>query len=137
MRAAVRAVPPGAITDRQRTAWSSLPALYHRWAMGPGGEAYLVAERAGRVVGYAALRGAELTAAFVRPREQGRGTGRALVDAAAARLRALREPALTVLAARPAAAFYGRLGFLGRGRTHVPLPGSVSLPALRMELRLR
>jgi GNAT superfamily N-acetyltransferase len=137
MRAAVRALPPAAITERQRRAWSSLPALYHRWAMGPGDERYLVAERAGRVVGYAALRGPELTAVFVRPREQGRGTGRALVEAAAARARAARVRALTVVAARPAVAFYARLGFRGRRPIRVPLPGDVLLPGIRMALQLR
>jgi hypothetical protein len=58
MRAAIRRLAAGTCTPRQLAAWSSLPALYHAWAMTAGGEAYLVAERAGRVVGYAARRGA-------------------------------------------------------------------------------
>jgi putative acetyltransferase len=55
MRAAIRAERGGVYTARQLAAWSSLPALYHRWAMTVGRETYLVAERAGRIVGYAAV----------------------------------------------------------------------------------
>src|SRR5512147_1721293 len=52
MRASIRALARGAYRPRQLAAWSSLPALYHAWAMTAGGERYLVAERAGRIVGY-------------------------------------------------------------------------------------
>lgn len=136
MRAAIRALPPGALPARARAAWASLPALYHRWAMGPGGEVYLVAERAGRLVGYAALRGDELTAAFVRPRAQGAGVGRALVVAVAARARRRGARRLRVLAARPAVSFYVALGFRGRAHVRVPLPGGVTLDSIRMRLGL-
>lgn len=144
MRAAVRGLPAAACTPRQRVAWSSLPSLYHRWAMGPGGERYLVAERGGRVVGYAAYLGpgarrgagaartAELTAVFVAPAAGGAGLGRRLVRAVEARARRMRAPALTVLAARPAAGFYAALRFVRKARTSAPLPGGVRLPAVRM-----
>ncbi len=59
MRAAVGAIPPRRHRRRELAAWASLPPLYHRWAMGPGGESYLVAERAGRILGYAARRAGE------------------------------------------------------------------------------
>lgn len=156
MRAAVRGLPASACTPRQRAAWSSLPALYHRWAMGPGRERYLLAERAGRVVGYAAHRGpsaaalprrrpgsparsrrqAELTAAFVLPAAGGAGIGRALVRAVERRVSRLGAGVLVVLAARPAVGFYARLGFSPGRPTRSPLPGGVQLPALRMRLRL-
>jgi GNAT superfamily N-acetyltransferase len=138
MRAAIRALPPTkGLSPGARAAWSSLPPLYHRWAMGPGGEAYLVAERLGRIVGFAARSGEELTAAFVRPAEQGRGTGRRLVLALARA--AGREGALglRVLAALPAAGFYGALGFTRRGPARVALPGGPALAAVRMRLPLR
>lgn len=146
MRAAVRGLPAAACTPRQRAAWSSLPSLYHRWAMGPGGERYLLAERAGRVVGYAAFRGpparpgaraAELTAVFVAPAAGGAGLGGRLVRAVEARARRLRAPALTVLAARPAVGFYAALSFVPGPRTLAPLPGGVRLPAVRMRKALQ
>ncbi len=132
MRAAIRALPAREHTPRQLAAWASLPPLYHRWAMGPGGESYLVAQRRGRTLGYAARRGGELTAVFVRPREQGTGIGRALVEAASASARRDGHRALRVRAARAAVAFYAALGFRAGARTRVPLPGGVELPALRM-----
>jgi GNAT superfamily N-acetyltransferase len=104
--------------------------------MGPGGEDYLVAERGGRVHGYAALRSDELTAAFVRPGAQGQGVGRALVRAAAARARRKGVRLLRVLAARPAAGFYAALGFRGTARARVPLPGGLALAAFRMRLEV-
>jgi GNAT superfamily N-acetyltransferase len=137
MRAAVRAVPRKLLSSRERQAWASLPPLYHRWAMDPGGERYLVARRRGRTVGFAALRDGELTSLFVRPSSQGRGAGRALVEAAARK--ALRDgrSTLRVQAARSAVPFYAALGFRRLGAVRVPLPGGSSLPAARMQLSLR
>jgi putative acetyltransferase len=136
MRAAIRALPPDALPARARAAWASLPALYHRWAMGPGAETYLVAEEAGRLLGYAAIRGGELTAAFVRPRAQGAGVGRALVQAAARRARRGGARALHVLAARSAEGFYAALGFRRIAPARAPLPGGVALAAVRMRRAL-
>lgn len=136
MRAAIRALPRGTYTDRQRAAWASLPALYHAWAMTAGGERYAVAVRGGRIAGYAARRGAELTAAFVHPRAAGRGVGAALVarverDAARAGVRRL-----SVLAARSAVPFYAALGYGGGRAVRVPLPGGGALPSRRLAKRL-
>ncbi|ACL63482.1 GCN5-related N-acetyltransferase [Anaeromyxobacter dehalogenans 2CP-1] len=129
MRAAVRGVPAGALPDRLRAAWASLPPLYHLWAMSAGGERYLVAERGGRVAGYAAWRGAELTAVFVRPSAAGRGVGAALVAAVERRARNDGFRALRVLAAAPAIGFYARLGFRPGRAARAPLPGGLGLPA--------
>lgn len=129
MRAAVLGVPAGAVPARARAAWAALPPLYHRWAMTVGGERYLVAERGGRVIGYAARRGAELTAAFVRPSSAGRGVGAALVAAVARQARREGARALRVLAARPAVGFYARLGFRPGRAARAPLPGGLALPA--------
>jgi len=136
MRASIRALPPGVHSRAELAAWASLPPLYHRWAMGPGGEAYLVAERRGRILGYAARRGAELTAAFVRPGAQGRGVGRALVEATCAAVARDGHRSVQVLAARAAAGFYAALGFRTGARTRAPLPGGLSLTAVRMRLPL-
>jgi putative acetyltransferase len=137
MRAAIRALRPGDHTRRELAAWASLPALYHRWAMGPGGESYLVAERAGRILGYAARRGEELTAAFVRPRAQGQGIGRALVEEACASAGLDGHRGVRVLAARAAAGFYAALAFRAGARTRAPLPDGLSLAAVRMRRALR
>jgi GNAT superfamily N-acetyltransferase len=154
MRAAVRGQPAGACTPAQRAAWSSLPALYHRWAMGPGGERYLVAERDGRIVGYAAYRGApaverptlaaarrapvatELTALFVHPSAGREGLGRRLVRAAEARARRLGARSLRILAARPAIGFYEALGYVQVRDALAPLPGGVRLPSAWMRRAL-
>ncbi|HET6413910.1 MAG TPA: GNAT family N-acetyltransferase [Anaeromyxobacter sp.] len=136
MRAAVKALPPGRHPVRALAAWGRLPPLYHRWAMGPGGEWYLLAVEGRSVLGYAALRGRELTAAFVRPGAQGRGVGRALVGEAARRARRVGYRQLRVVAAGGASGFYAALGFCRRGRTRVPLPGGPALEATNMVLPL-
>ncbi len=147
MRAAVRWLPPSACTPRQRAAWSSLPALYHRWAMGPGGERYLVAESGGRVVGYAAYRAppaprgagalsTELTAVFVLPAAGGAGLGRRLVAAVERRARRAGVRAIEVVAARPAVGFYLALGYVRLKSLSAPLPGGQRLPAASMQRRI-
>jgi GNAT superfamily N-acetyltransferase len=135
MRAAIRGLGQGLSPGRLR-AWSSLPALYHRWAMTAGGERYLVAERAGRVLGYAALRGDELTAVFVRPSAARRGVGAALVRRVEGLAVQGGAAALAVDAARPAVPFYRALGFAAGQPRAIPLPGGLSLPAVRMRRRL-
>jgi glycosyltransferase involved in cell wall biosynthesis len=67
MRSAIRVLARGAYSAERIRAWSSLPPLYHAWAMTAGRERYLVAEARGVVVGYAALLASEVTAVFVRP----------------------------------------------------------------------
>jgi GNAT superfamily N-acetyltransferase len=136
MRSAIRGLAAGTCTARELAAWSSLPALYHAWAMTSGGEAYLVAEEGARVVGYAARRGGEVTAAFVAPARARAGVGAALLarleeDAGRAGIRSL-----FVLAAPGAVPFYEALGYRGGRRVRVPLPGGVHLPARRLAKRL-
>lgn len=129
MRASVRALARHHYSPRQIAAWASLPALYHRWAMTVGGERYLVAERAGRIVGYAALLGPELTALFVRPGAARTGVGSALL-ARAERLAPGRS--LTVKAALSGAPFYRARGFKGARRVRAPLPGGEAVEAIAM-----
>jgi GNAT superfamily N-acetyltransferase len=129
MRSAIRALAAGHYTPAQLAAWSSLPALYHRWAMTAGGERYVVAERGGRIVGYAAVRGSELTALFVLPREARRGVGAALLARVEREAREEGRTALRTDAARSAWGFYAASGYrLGRALS-VPLPGGGALEA--------
>jgi GNAT superfamily N-acetyltransferase len=137
MRASVRALPAGLHASAELAAWASLPPLYHRWAMGPGGESYLLAERREQVLAYAARRGAEVTAVFVRPRAQGKGVGGALVRRLCAAAAREGHRTVRVLAAHGAEQFYATLGFRPGGRTRVPLPGGLSLAAVRMRLQLK
>jgi putative acetyltransferase len=136
MRASVRALARGTCTPRQLAAWSSLPALYHAWAMTAGGEEYVAAEEGGRIVGYAARRGREITAVFVLPSHARRGLGARLL--AAVERRAARSGARSafVLAAPGAVAFYLAMGYRGDRRVSAPLPGGSRLGALRMTRRL-
>jgi GNAT superfamily N-acetyltransferase len=137
MRAAIRGLAARAHPAAHVAAWSSLPALYHRWAMTAGGERYCVAVRAGTIVGYAARRRAAVTAVFVRPALARRGVGAALLarverDARAAGLSALRADA-----ARAAVEFYAAQGFRVGRSLRVPLPGGLGLAARRVTKPLR
>jgi putative acetyltransferase len=135
MRAAVRGVAAGTYPARALAAWGSLPALYHAWAMTAGGETLLVAERRGRLVGYAGLRGAEVTALFVRPAAARRGVASALLARVEALARRRGVGVLRVDAARSGVAFYQARGFSGGRPVRVPLPGG-TLVALRLTKRL-
>jgi GNAT superfamily N-acetyltransferase len=136
MSASIRALAAGSYARRQIAAWSSLPALYHAWAMTAGGERVLVAERGGRILGYAALRGSELTALFVRPSAAGRGVGTALLARAEREARRRGVASLVVDASRNGAGFYRARGFGGARPVAVPLPGGGKLEAIRMTKRL-
>jgi putative acetyltransferase len=132
MSESIRGLAAGAYSARRVERWASLPPLYHVWAMTAGGEHYLVAGRGGRLLGYGALRGREVTALFVRPAAGRRGVGTALLrrlerEALRAGARTLR-----VRAAVPAVGFYAAKGFSGRRRLGVPLPGGGALPARAM-----
>ncbi len=136
MRASIRALARGAYSQGQLAAWSSLPSLYHAWAMTAGGESYFVAERAGRIAGYAALRGGEVTAVFVRPSATRRGIGAALLARVEREARRRRVRRLVVHAALSALEFYEAMGFRGRRAIRVPLPGGWALPARVLSKRL-
>ncbi|HEX9243203.1 MAG TPA: GNAT family N-acetyltransferase [Anaeromyxobacter sp.] len=135
MRAAVRGVPRGTYPARTLSAWASLPALYHAWAMTAGGETVLVAERRGRIVGYAGLRGAEVTSLFVHAAAARGGVATALLARIEALARRRGERRLVVDAARSGVALYRARGFTGSRAVRVPLPGS-ALEAVRMNKRV-
>jgi GNAT superfamily N-acetyltransferase len=135
MRAAVRGVAPGTYPARVLAAWGALPALYHAWAMTAGGETVLVAARGASLLGYAALRGAELTALFVRPSAARRGVASALLARIEALARRRGVARLRVDAALSGVVFYRARGFAGGRSVSVPLPGG-AMEALRMTRRL-
>jgi GNAT superfamily N-acetyltransferase len=135
MRASIRGLSRGTYGAATLSRWSSLPPLYHAWAMTAGGETYLVAERRGRIEGYAALRRGEVTAVFVRPGAAGRGTGLALLRAVERLARRRGVRALLARAARGAVGFYERAGFRRAGTARVPLPGGGHLEAVVVRKR--
>jgi GNAT superfamily N-acetyltransferase len=136
MRASIRGLARASYTDAQLAAWSSLPALYHRWAMTAGGERYVVAEERGRLVGYAATRGRELTALFVVPARARTGIGAALLAAIERRLARAGERTLFTRAALSGVRFYRARGFADPRSVRVPLPGGGSLRAVLLRKRL-
>jgi putative acetyltransferase len=137
MRASIRGLARAEYAPSVIARWSSLPALYHAWAMSAGGETYLVAERRGRIEGYAALRSREVTAVFVRPGAARRGTGLVLLRALERLARRRGARSLFARAALGAVGFYERAGFRRRGTGRVPLPGGGHLRAMRVEKPLR
>jgi GNAT superfamily N-acetyltransferase len=70
----------------------------------------IVAEKHGKIVGFAAVVGGELDGLFVEPHLWGTGIGRALVEAAAREART-RGLSLTVIANPSARRFYQSCGF--------------------------
>jgi GNAT superfamily N-acetyltransferase len=134
MRGAVRGAR-GTYPARTLAAWGSLPALYHAWAMTAGGETVLVAERGERIVGYAGLRGGEVTALFVRPSAARSGVATALLARVETLARRRGVQRLHVDAARSGVLFYRARGFTSGRPVRVPLPGG-SMLAVRMAKRL-
>jgi GNAT superfamily N-acetyltransferase len=104
--------------------------------MTAGGETVLVAERGGALLGYASLRGPELTALFVRPAAARRGVASALLARVETLARRRGVARLRVDAARSGVPFYRSRGFTGSRTVRVPLPGG-ALAAVRMTKRLQ
>ncbi len=132
-RASVRGLARGAYTDRQIAQWTRLGPLYYRWALGVGGEIAFLAERDGRVVGFAALVArppAEVTAVFVRPAAAGGGVGSALLARVEAEARRRGIGRLVVKASLNGAPFYRARGYVRPRPIRVPLPDGAALDAL-------
>jgi GNAT superfamily N-acetyltransferase len=136
MRASIRRLACGFYSPRQIAAWSSLPPLYHLWAMTAGGEEYLVAEESGRLVGYAARRGREISAVFVERRRARAGVGGALLSRLERNARRGGARIVVTRAALSGAPFYRARGFSGGRRIRVPLPDGGALVALLLWKRL-
>jgi putative acetyltransferase len=136
MRSAVRGLARGAHAPDEIAAWSSLPPLYHRWAMTAGGERYVVAAVGGRIAGYGARRGKEITALFVRPAAAASGIGSALLARLERDARAEGLASVRADAALGAVGFYAARGFRVGRALRVPLPGGSSLAARVVTKRL-
>jgi putative acetyltransferase len=124
----------GVYTREQVDAWMTgrTPQGYIRAA--EAGEAFIVAEEGGAVVGYASWQEDELQSLFVHPDFQRRGIGSALISACfddAARRDATISIVKSVLGAEE---FYGRHGFqiVGPGST---TKQGVIIPDTRMARR--
>ena len=92
----------------ERSVQGFLPAAF---AERSRGRQTLVAVRAGRIVGTAALGQERINTVFVCPDEQGRGVGRVLMAAVEALAREAGWTEAPLNASRTAVAFYRRLGY--------------------------
>ena len=131
--ASVRGLARRAYTPEQIRAWAEnrAPEQY-RWAMDHD-EEFLVAERDGRVVGFASLLGGEVRSLYVHPGEAGRGTGTALLERVEELASAHGYTTIRLHASLNALRFYQARGW--REGTHVALrlPDGQPLPAVRMD----
>ncbi|CAL9402670.1 N-acetyltransferase family protein [Streptomyces sp. enrichment culture] len=138
---AYRGLVPQPYLDRMSVA-ADAERRRERFARGAGPVVNLVAERDGRVLGWAAVgpyrdgaaytADAELYAIYVDPARLGRGTGRALLDAAAGRCPAGTRLLLWVLKGNaPARRFYERAGFRADGTEEPFDADGVPVPEVR------
>ena len=133
--ASIREAASSHYTRAQIAAWSDgrKPSHYRLWMR--DGMAMWIAERSGRIAGFAASRGGELHLLFVHPRQMGRGVGSALL--AAVERQALREGERQLLcpASLNAVRFYRGRGFRTVGRNSLSR-GGVRIPYVDMRKTL-
>ena len=131
--AALGALAAAPYSRRQIAAWRDdrRPAEV-RYALTHLAETMFVAERAGRIIGFAAVRRDEITALFVHP-QAGRGAGTRLLGVLeeTARARGIRR--LSVSASLNAEGFYRRRGYRRVALSTVKLARGVTLDAVEME----
>ena len=137
-KASVRGLCAGRYSPEQIEAWiGDRRPEHYRHAMTEGGEAMVVAERAGGgVVGFASLQGAEVVAVYVSPAAAGRGTGTALLRAIEREARARGVDRLHLSASLNAVPFYEAMGYRSVHATTFFLPGRIELEAVGMEKAL-
>lgn len=135
-RASVRGLAREAYSPRQIAVWARLGPLYHLWALTAGREVAFVAEAGGRILGFASVKGGEVTAVFVRPAAAGRGIGSALLARVEAEARRRGARRLVVKASLNGLPFYRARGYRGRRRIRVPLPDGESLEAVLLSKAL-
>ncbi|HYG70336.1 MAG TPA: GNAT family N-acetyltransferase [Anaeromyxobacteraceae bacterium] len=117
-------------TQDQIAAWLDLTPDDFRASMARG-ELFFVAESAGDVLGFAAVRGDEARAVYVRPDAVRRGIGTRLLDAVEREVRAGGGTAVTCEATLNAVPFYLANGYVETGRSDRTVRG-VALPSVRM-----
>lgn len=120
----------------QIAAWLGATPDDFRPAMAEQGDRYFVADASGDVVGFAAVRGEEALAVYVRPDAARQGIGTRLLDAVEREVRAHGAQAVFCDATLTAVPFYRANGYVERGRHDRNVRG-VSLPVVRMTKDLR
>jgi putative acetyltransferase len=135
-RAAVLGLTAPEYTPDQIAAWLDLAPDDFRAAMRERGGVFFVAEAAGEVVGFAAVRGDEARAVYVRPDAVRRGIGTRLLDAVEREVRASGGAFVTCEASLNAVPFYRANGYVELG-PHARNVRSVELPFVRMTKDLR
>ncbi|MEW6165023.1 MAG: GNAT family N-acetyltransferase [Pseudomonadota bacterium] len=124
----------GHYTPQVLAAWlaSSAPPALERHISHGGG---LVAVEDDAILGYAVLDPltGEVDAAFVDPRQQGRGIGRVLLDALEADARAGGIERLFLSASLNAVPFYERAGFVALREELYPHRSGLGIPSVFME----
>ncbi|KQQ91694.1 GNAT family N-acetyltransferase [Massilia sp. Leaf139] len=98
----------------------------------------IVAEKAGRMLGYAVLDAVsgEVDAVFVEPADHGRGIGALLMEALDAAARAAGCERLFLSASLNAVPFYERAGFVAIREEMYPHRSGVDIPSVFMQKRL-
>ena len=98
----------------------------------------IVAEEAGRMLGYAAVDvvSGEVDAVFVEPDEHGRGIGAMLLAACEDMARALGCKRLYLSASLNAVPFYRRAGFTALREALYPHRSGIGIPSVYMEKRI-
>lgn len=135
-RAAVLGLTAPEYTADQLAAWLDLTPDDFRTAMVDRGELFFVADAAGEVVGFAAGRGEEASAVYVRPDAVRRGIGTRLLDAVEREVRARGGGTVTCEASLNAVPFYRANGWT-LGERLVRTMRGVELPFVRMTKDLR
>lgn len=135
-RASVLGLSAQEYTPDQIAAWVDVSPDEFRDAMTARGELFFVAEAAGEVVGFAAVRGEEARAVYVRPDAVRRGIGTRLLDAVEREVRSRGGGAVSCEASLNAVPFYEANGYVA-GERHVRVVRGAGLPSVRMSKDLR
>jgi putative acetyltransferase len=135
-RAAVLGLTAPEYTADQLAAWLDVSPEDFRAAMLERGELFFVADASGEFIGFAAVRGDEASAVYVRPDAVRRGIGTRLLDAVEREVRARGGGAVTCEASLNAVPFYLANGWV-EGERHVRTVRGVELPFVRMTKELR
>ncbi len=97
------------------------------------GEKMFVAEMDNRIVGFSAVRGAEVMAVYVSSIAVGKKTGRLLYEAVEAEAKKNNIEKLSLSASLTAEKFYQHLGFLKLFSSSHLLSSGIEIPCIRME----
>ena len=135
-KASVRSLCAGVYSADQIEAWlASRAADLYRNAMTVEEQTKFVAQRDGRTVGFASIKGDTLKGLYVDP-THGRGAGRILLRTAEDHARSEGIAVLSLQATLNAVPFYERHGFVA-GQRGAVVRGGLELPVVEMSKSLR